>query len=153
MPVQFAHVTGWLAFRSWLSRTFWRWLGWCGCTIITLSLLACHSDPPASAQQNRPREEASSPKETSTPKQVKVARVLDTPLERTTAALGSRSTRQGRASWPDNDRSWRSCRGYSATPDCRARLGLRGGATLSRLGFPDRILWSPFRTASEGECQ
>src|SRR5262245_4389597 len=62
---------------------------WCGCTIIALSLMACHSDPPASAQQNRPREEASSPKETSPPKQVKVARVLDTPLERTTVALGS----------------------------------------------------------------
>jgi RND family efflux transporter MFP subunit len=89
VPAQFAYVTGWLAFRPWLSRTSWRWLVWCGCTIITLSLMACHSDPPASAQQNRPREEASSPKETSPPKQVKVARVLDTPLERTTVALGS----------------------------------------------------------------
>ena len=59
----------------------------CGCTIIALSLTACHSDPPASAQQNRP--ETSASKETSPPKQVKVVRVIDTPLERTTAALGS----------------------------------------------------------------
>ena len=80
VPAQFAHVTGWLAFRSWLSRISWRWLVRCGCIIITLSLMACHSDPSASAQQNRPREETSSPKETSPPKQVKVARVLDTPL-------------------------------------------------------------------------
>ena len=49
--------------------------------------MACHSDTPASAQQNRP--EASAPKETSPPKQVKVVRVIDTPLERTTVALGS----------------------------------------------------------------
>jgi membrane fusion protein, multidrug efflux system len=87
VPAQFAHVTGWLAFRSWLSRTSWRWFVGCGCTIIALSLMACHSDPPASAQQNRP--EASVPKETSPPKQVKVVRVIDTPLERTTIALGS----------------------------------------------------------------
>jgi RND family efflux transporter MFP subunit len=87
VPAQFAHVTGWLAFRSWLSRTSWRWFVGCGCTIIALSLMACHSDPPASAQQNRP--EASVPKETSPPKQVKVVRVIDTPLERTTVALGS----------------------------------------------------------------
>jgi multidrug resistance efflux pump len=52
--------------------------------------MACHSDAPASAQQkNRPREAASSPREALPPKQVKVARVLDTPLERTTVALGS----------------------------------------------------------------
>ena len=51
--------------------------------------MACHSDVPASAQQNRPREEAGGAKEAPPPKQVKVARVLDTPLERTTAALGS----------------------------------------------------------------
>jgi RND family efflux transporter MFP subunit len=50
---------------------------------------ACQGDPSASAQQNRPREEASAPKEAGTPKQVKVARVTDTPLERTTVALGS----------------------------------------------------------------
>ncbi len=87
VPAQFAHVTGWLVFRSWLSRTYWRWFVGCGCTIIALSLTACHSDPPASAQQNRP--EASASKETSPPKQVKVVRVIDTPLERTTAALGS----------------------------------------------------------------
>jgi membrane fusion protein, multidrug efflux system len=87
VPVQFAHVTGWLAFRSWLSRNSWRWCVGCGCTLIALSLTACHSDPPASAQQNRP--EASVPKETSPPKQVKVVRVIDTPLERTTVALGS----------------------------------------------------------------
>ena len=87
VPAQFAHVTGWLAFRSWISRTSWRWFVGCGCTILALSLTACHSDPPASAQQNRP--EASASKETSPPKQVKVVRVIDTPLERTTAALGS----------------------------------------------------------------
>src|SRR5262245_45199743 len=62
---------------------------WCGCTIIALSLMACMGDAPASAQQQRPREGASDPKETSPPKQVKVARVIDTPLERTTVALGS----------------------------------------------------------------
>jgi RND family efflux transporter MFP subunit len=87
VPAQFAYVTGWLAFWSWLSRTSWRWFVGCGCIIIALSLMACHSDAPASAQQNRP--EASVPKETSPPKQVKVVRVLDTPLERTTVALGS----------------------------------------------------------------
>jgi RND family efflux transporter MFP subunit len=87
VPAQFAHETGRLAFRSCLSRTSWRWFVGCGCTIIALSLMACHSDPPASAQQNRP--EASVPKETSPPKQVKVVRVIDTPLERTTIALGS----------------------------------------------------------------
>ena len=87
VPAQFAHVTGWLALRSWPSRTSWQWFVGCGCTIIALSLTACHSDPPASAQQNRP--EASASKETSPPKQVKVVRVIDTPLERTTAALGS----------------------------------------------------------------
>src|SRR5712692_9319200 len=89
VPAQFAHVTGWLAFRSWLSRTSWRWLVWCGCTIIALSLTACQGDAPASAQQQRPREEASSAKEAPPPKQVKVVRVIDTPLERTTVALGS----------------------------------------------------------------
>ena len=87
VPAQFAHVTGWLAFRSWLSRTSWRWLVWCGCTIIAMSLTACQGDAPASAQQQRPREEASSA--APPPKQVKVVRVLDTPLERTTVALGS----------------------------------------------------------------
>jgi RND family efflux transporter MFP subunit len=87
VPAQFAHVTGGLALWSWLPGTSWRWLVGCGCTLMVLSLTACHSDAPVSAQQNRPREEASSP--TSPPKQVKVVRVLDTPLERTTVALGS----------------------------------------------------------------
>ena len=88
MPAQFAHVTGWLAFRSWLSRTSWRWLVWCGCTIIALSLMACHSDAPASAQQNRPREEAGGAKE-APPQNRSRWCGCSTPLERTTAALGS----------------------------------------------------------------
>jgi RND family efflux transporter MFP subunit len=89
VPAQFAHVTGWLAFRSWLPMISWRCLVWCGCTIMAMLLTACQGDVPASAQQSRPREDASGPKETSPPKQVKVVRVLDTPLERTTVALGS----------------------------------------------------------------
>src|SRR5260370_40238492 len=87
VPAQFVHVKGWLAFRSWLSRTSWRCLVWGGGTIIVMSLTSCYSDAPASAQQQRPREEASGP--APPPKPVKVARVLDTPLERTTVALGS----------------------------------------------------------------
>jgi RND family efflux transporter MFP subunit len=50
---------------------------------MTLLLTACQGDPPVSAQQNRPRQEANAPKE------VKVAKAAETPLERTTVALGS----------------------------------------------------------------
>src|SRR5262245_57064041 len=89
VPAQFAHVTGWLAFRSWLPNTSWRWLVRCGCTIIVLSLTACQGDAPVAAQQQRPREEASNTQETGPPKQVKGALVRETPLDRTNAALGS----------------------------------------------------------------
>ncbi len=75
--------------RAWFLATSWRWLVWCGCTVIAMICTACQGDPPASAQQNRPREEASPPKEASAPTQVKVVRAAATPLERTTIALGS----------------------------------------------------------------
>ena len=58
-------------------------------------MAACQGDVPVSAQQNRPRDEtkapkdAAAPKEVSPPRQVKTARATETPLERTTVALGS----------------------------------------------------------------
>jgi len=86
---QSAQVTGDLASRSWLLATSWRCLVWGGCALIAMLYTACQGDPPVSAQQNRPREEANAPKEPSAPKQVKVVRVAEAPLERTTVALGS----------------------------------------------------------------
>ena len=89
MYAQSAQVTGDLASRSWLLATSWRCLVWGGCALIAMLYTACQGDPPVSAQQNRPREEANAPKEPSAPKQVKVVRVAEAPLERTTVALGS----------------------------------------------------------------
>ncbi len=89
MYAQSAQVTGDLASRSWLLTTSWRCLVWGGCALIAMICTACQGDPPVSAQQNRPREEANAPKEPSAPKQVKVTRVAEAPLERTTVALGS----------------------------------------------------------------
>ena len=66
-----------------------RWLVWSGCTIMALLVTACQGDPPASAQQKRPRGEASTPPEAGTPRQVKTAQVAAKPLERATVALGS----------------------------------------------------------------
>jgi len=86
---QSAQVTGRFTSRSWLLATSWRCLVWGGCALIAMIYTACQGDPPASAQQNRPRAEANAPKEPSAPKQVKVARVAEAPLERTTVALGS----------------------------------------------------------------
>jgi RND family efflux transporter MFP subunit len=86
---QSAQMTGGFASRSWLLATSWRCLVWGGCALIAMIYTACQGDPPASAQQNRPREEANAPKEPSAPKQVKVVRVAEAPLERTTVALGS----------------------------------------------------------------
>ena len=89
MPAQFAQVTGRLAFWSWLPITSWRCFVGSGCIVIALFWTAFPAPPPAFAQQNRPREEASTAKDASASKQVKVARVAEKPLERTTAALGS----------------------------------------------------------------
>ena len=89
MYAQSAQVIGGCTIRSWLLATAWRCLVWGGCTLIAMICTACQDNPSASAQQNRPREEANAPKELSAPKQVKVALVIDTPLERTTVALGS----------------------------------------------------------------
>jgi hypothetical protein len=60
-----------------------------GCIVIALLWMIVPGHPPAFAQQNRPREEASTTKDAGAAKQVKVARVAEKPLERTTAALGS----------------------------------------------------------------
>ena len=62
---------------------------WCGC--LAVAFLWGQGAPPVLAQQTqqRPREEAKAPKEAGAPKQVKLAKVKDTPLERTTVALGS----------------------------------------------------------------
>jgi membrane fusion protein, multidrug efflux system len=89
VAAQSAHVTGVFTIRSWLLATFWRCVVWGGCALIPLLYTACQGDPPVSAQQTRPREEANTPKEPSAPKQVRVVRVAEAPLERTTAALGS----------------------------------------------------------------
>jgi len=89
VPAQFVHVTGRLAFRSWLPMTSWRCCVGSGCIVIALLWTIFPGHPPAFAQQNRPREEASTAKDASASKQVKVARVAEKPLERTTAALGS----------------------------------------------------------------
>lgn len=89
MPAQFAQVTGRLALRSWLPLTSWRCSVGSGCIVIALLWMIVPGHPPAFAQQNRPREEASTTKDAGAAKQVKVARVAEKPLERTTAALGS----------------------------------------------------------------
>ena len=89
MPAQSAQVMGWLVFRFWLPITSWGWFVCSGCIVIALICTISPAHPPAFAQQNRPREEAGTAKEASAPKQVKVARVTEKPLERTTAALGS----------------------------------------------------------------
>jgi len=65
--------------------------------MIALLVAACQGDTPVSAQQSRPSKETSAPapketsapKEASAPRQVKIARVTEKPLERTTIALGS----------------------------------------------------------------
>ena len=74
--------------RLWLFATSWRCVVWGGCVLIAMICTACRVIP-LSLQQNRPREEANVPKEPSAPKQVKVVRVAEAPLERTTTALGS----------------------------------------------------------------
>ena len=58
-------------------RTSWRWLVWCGCTIIAMSLYGLSGDAPASAQQQSPTRRGQYARKTQPPKQVKVARVVD----------------------------------------------------------------------------
>jgi len=89
VEAQSVHVKGWPALLLWFSTTSWRQMVTCGGTLIAILCTTSQGVSTSFAQQNRPREEASSPKETSPPRSVKVARVTEAPLERTTVALGS----------------------------------------------------------------
>ena len=89
MSAQPVRLIAWLALWPRPPTTRGRWLVWCACAVTALGLTACQGDPPASAQQTRPREETKAPKESGAPKQVKVAAVAAKPLERITVALGS----------------------------------------------------------------
>lgn len=90
MSAQSVPVREWLTRQSWLFPLHWGRAVWYGG--LTLTCLWSLSASPAFAQQpqQRPREEAAAPKETSPPpKPVKVTKVGTAPIERTTVALGS----------------------------------------------------------------